>query len=122
MIRSIRTVSAAVAFGALFALPVMAQTTTAPKAGAMKLTQAQCQTIWNRLDAAKSGSVTQAATQPYVTDFKSVDANSDGKLTQAEFQAGCDKGVVHDSAGSGAGSGTSGSTAPSVAPPAAPKN
>ena len=29
-----------------------------------------------------------------MTDFKAADANSDGKLTQAEFTAACNKGLV----------------------------
>jgi len=105
MIKSFTTVSAAVLLGALLAAPAMAQTTTAPKA-AMKITQAECQSLWNRLDAAKSGSVAQSAAQAHVADFKAVDANNDGKLTQAEFQAGCDKGLVQGSASSGSGAGT----------------
>jgi hypothetical protein len=113
MMKSFKSVSAAVAISAVFAMPALAQTTTAPKGGAMKLTQAQCQDVWNRLDAAKAGSVTQAAAQPYVADFKSVDANNDGKLSQSEFQAGCAKGAVHDSASTGSGSGMTGSGTPS---------
>ena len=112
MTKSIKSISAAVLLAGLFAVPAMAQTTTAPK-GAMKITQAECQSLWNRLDAAKSGSVAQAASQAHVTDFKSVDTNSDGKLTQAEFQAGCDKGLVQGTASTGSGAGTNGSgTAP----------
>ena len=37
------------------------------------------------------------------------DTNSDGKLTQAEFQAGCDKGLVQGTASTGSGAGTNGS-------------
>jgi hypothetical protein len=83
-----------------------------PGAGATKMTQAECQSLWNRLDSAKSGSVTEAQAQAYVTDFKAVDANSDGKLSQAEFNAGCNKGQVHGTATTGPGSGTNGATAP----------
>lgn len=112
MIRTIRSVGAAVLFGAILAAPAMAQTTTAPK-GAMKISAAECASLWNRLDAAKSGSVAQAAAQGHVTDFKAVDANNDGKLSQAEFQAACDKGLVQGSASTGSGAGNPGSdTAP----------
>jgi hypothetical protein len=79
----------------------------------MKMTQAECQSLWNRADAGKSGSVSEAQAKAYVTDFKAVDANSDGKLSQTEFQAGCDKGQVHSSATTGPGSGTGG---PATAP------
>lgn len=92
-----------------------AQTTPAPKPGAMKLSQAECQSLWNRLDATKSGSITAEQARPNVTDFKAVDANNDGKLSQTEFQAGCNRGQVHGSATTGPGSGTG-------APAPAPKN
>lgn len=90
-----------------------AQTSPAPKGpGAMKLSQAECQSLWNRLDTAKSGNVSEAQARPHVTDFKAVDINNDGKLSQTEFQAGCDKGQVQASATTGPGSGSSGSTTP----------
>jgi hypothetical protein len=38
-----------------------------------------------------------------VTDFKAADANNDGKLTQTEFLAACDKGLVTASASPGSG-------------------
>jgi hypothetical protein len=106
MTKSLLSVSAAVLLGAFIAAPAMAQTTTAPApSGAIKLSQAQCTSIWSKLDAGKSGSVAQAAAQPYVADFKAVDANNDGKLSQAEFTSACDKGMVHDTASTGTGSG-----------------
>jgi hypothetical protein len=111
MLKAFTAGSAAVAVGLLLGGLAYAQTSPAPKPGpaapaAMKLSQAECQALWNRLDAAKSGSVTEAQAKPYVADFKAIDANSDGKLSQAEFQAGCDKGQVHSSATTGPGSGT----------------
>ena len=75
------------------AVPALAQT-TAPKSGAAKMSPAECTAAWTKLDAAKSGNVTQAQAQGTVTDFKAADANSDGKLTQAEFTAACNKGLV----------------------------
>jgi EF hand domain-containing protein len=91
-------------FASLLASPSMAQTTPAPS-GALKLSAAQCSALWNKLDASKSGSVTQTAASSYVADFKAVDTNNDGKLSQAEFTSGCNKGLVHDTASTGAGSG-----------------
>ena len=104
MIKSTTSLTAAFLFGAFLASPSMAQTTPAPS-GAIKLSAAQCTALWNKLDASKSGSVTQAAASPYIADFKAVDTNNNGKLSQAEFTAGCNKGLVHDTASSGAGSG-----------------
>ena len=74
------------------AVPAVAQTT--PGSGAAKMSAAECTAAWNKLDAAKAGSVAQAQAQDTVTDFKAADANSDGKLTQAEFTAACNKGLV----------------------------
>lgn len=99
------------------AVPAFAQTTTAPKSPIAKMSPADCTAAWDKLDAAKSGSVSQAQAGATVTDFKAADSNNDGKLTQVEFRAACDKGLVTASAGTGAGSrGMTGQE------PAAPKN
>jgi hypothetical protein len=82
--------------------PTWAQTGTKP-GGATKMSRAECTSAWNRVDAAKSGSVTEAQAHGVVTSFKSADVNNDGKLTQAEFVAACDKGLVSASAGTGTG-------------------
>ena len=74
-----------------------------------KLSQAECQNLWNQADSAQSGSLSTSQAQPYVTNFKAVDTNADSKLSSSEFLAGCQKGLVHSSSSSGAGSGASGS-------------
>jgi hypothetical protein len=112
MLKAFKTAGSAVTIGLFLTAAAYAQTSTAPKAGAMKMTAAECTSLWNKLDTAKSGSVTEAQAKPYVTNFKSVDANNDGKLSQSEFQSGCNKGEVHSSASTGTGTGTSGSTMP----------
>jgi hypothetical protein len=83
------------------AIPALAQTT--PKSSTMKMSQADCTAAWMKLDASKAGSVSQTQAQGVVTDFKAADSNGDGKLTQAEFTAACDKGLVTASAASGTG-------------------
>src|SRR5262245_38936662 len=85
------------------AVPALAQTSTAPKSGATKMSQAECTATWNKLDTAKSGSVSQSQAQGVVTDFKAADSNNDGKLSQAEFKAACDKRLVTASAATGSG-------------------
>jgi hypothetical protein len=100
-----KSIMIAAASVALLAGPAFAQTTS-PKAGGMKLSQAECLAIWNRLDPSQSGTVSQTAARSYVADFSSVDTNRDRQLSRAEFQAGCDAGKVHDTASTGAGSGT----------------
>lgn len=89
-----------------------AQTST----GGAQLSQADCQAIWSRADAAGKGSLSATQAQPFVSNFKSVDANADGKLSSAEFLNGCQKGLVSDSASSGAGTGSSGSSSPASPP------
>ena len=103
-----KLITVAAASVVLLAAPAWAQTSS-QKSGSMKLSQAECTAIWNKLDPSKSGSVSQTAARSYVTDFGSVDTNSDQKLSQTEFQAGCNAGKVHDTASTGAGSGTTGS-------------
>ena len=91
--------SAALVTGLVLGFPLCAE-------AANKVSQAKCQSIWNRLDSAKSGSVTEAQAKSAVSDFKAVDTNKDGKLSQAEFKAGCDKGQVQSMAMSGPSGGT----------------
>jgi hypothetical protein len=94
------------------AAPAIAQTT--PGSGAAKMSGAECSAAWSKLDAAKSGSVSQAQAQGTVTDFKAADANNDGKLTQAEFTAACNKGLV---TATGPGTGSRGMTGSESQPP-----
>jgi hypothetical protein len=113
MRKSILVGSTALAFG-LLSSAAFAQTTSpsspskspSSSTGAMKMTQAECAALWNRVDANKAGSLTEAQAKPYVTDFKALDTNGDNKLSQSEFQAGCDKGLVHSTASTGAGTGS----------------
>jgi hypothetical protein len=90
--------------------------TPAPGAGgvggsAQKLSQAECEAVWNK--AAGSGSamsLTQAQAQAYVKNFASIDQNNDGQLSRTEFNQGCDKGMVQSSAAAGAGAGSPGAS------------
>lgn len=78
----------------------------------LKLSQEQCGSIWSRADTAGSGSLSDAQASEYVSDFSAVDTNSDGELSAAEFMAGCEQGLIRDSASTGAGDGASGSDKP----------
>jgi len=100
--RILTAVAAAAALAC--ALPALAQTTTPHSA--TKMSQSECAAAWTKLDASKSGSVTesQAHGAVLVTDFKAADSNHDGKLTQTEFMSACDKGMVTASAGTDTGS------------------
>src|SRR6476646_3331841 len=121
MRKAILVGSAAVAFGILgggaFA---QTQSPSSSATGAMKMTQAECAALWNRVDSGKAGNISENQAKPYVTDFKALDTNGDKKLSQSEFQAGCDKRLVHITASTGAGTGSmapGGSTAPGATNP-----
>ncbi|MGQ0456334.1 MAG: hypothetical protein ACT4OU_04660 [Hyphomicrobium sp.] len=77
--------------------------------GAVKLSKADCQAIWSKADSSDAGSLTATQAQPYLTNFKAVDANADGKVSGDEFLNGCQKGMAHDAASAGGSSGASGS-------------
>ena len=101
------------------AVPALAQTSTTPKSGTTKMSQAECTAAWNKLDTAKSGSVSQSQAQGVVKDFKAADTNNDGKLSQAEFMAACDKGLVTAAATGSGGRGLTGTESGSSTTPGA---
>ena len=70
---------------------------TTSTTGEMKMTQAQCESLWNRADSSQTGSLTQAQAQAYVTDFKAANTSNSGRLTKSEFMTACGKGMVHNS-------------------------
>ena len=109
MLKSLITGGLAIVAGTGIAL---AQAPTSPAAATMKMTQVQCDAVWMKADSTKTGSVSPAQSQSYVTDFKGADTNSDGKLTKAEFTAACDKGLVHEASAS-----TGGAMSPSTSTP-----
>lgn len=76
--------------------------------GGTQMSQAQCQSLWNRINTAGGDSVTQTQVSNYVRDFQAVDANSDGRLSSAEFMAACSRGQVQDTAATGTSPGTTG--------------
>lgn len=99
--------SAAIMFAAAGA--AFAQDAGDPGAsGAVKMSKADCQSIWSKADSAQNESLTSAQAAPFVTNFKAADSNGDGKLSSAEFMSGCERGLAQDTATSGAGAGTSG--------------
>lgn len=89
----------------------------AAESGAVKLSAAQCSSLWDKANASGGATIDASQAQGYVTNFKAADPDSDGTLSKAEFQAACAKGLVQDSSSSGAASGTDG--ADTAMPPAA---
>ena len=60
----------------------------------MKLTKAQCDTLWGQASSGSTGDVAMDKAKPFTKDFKKVDTNGDGKLSAVEFQTGCSNGLV----------------------------
>lgn len=107
MLRSVAVYSGLLACAALLFVPCQA---AEPSRSSMKLSEAQCSTLWNQANPSQSKTLSQSQAQPYVTDFKSIDTDSDGTISQNEFMAGCSGGHVKGSASSGTSSGSSGSS------------
>lgn len=76
----------------------------------MKMTDAQCGTLWTQALAGSSGDLAMEQAKPYVNDFKKADINGDNKLSQTEWTDACKQGGVQSSSSEGASEGTSGTS------------
>jgi hypothetical protein len=86
-------------------------------AGDMKMTQAQCDTLWKQANPSNAATITESAAQAYISDVKAANPDGDGTLDKAEFSKACSSGLVKSSAAgssssSGSGAGESGAAAP----------
>ena len=70
-----------------------------------KLTQAECDTLWNQANPSGAATITQAQAQPYVIDFKAANPDGDSSLDQKEFATACKNGLVKGTGSSGAATG-----------------
>lgn len=61
------------------------------------LDDAKCDTVWKSV-AKSSDALTSDEAGPVLVNFKDVDSDGDGKVTQAEFKDGCKKGIVQEQA------------------------
>ena len=73
---------------------------TSGRPGAV-LDEAKCDSVWS-LTEREGDSLSEAKGTPFVVNFKLVDANADGKISEAEFNDGCKKGLVQEAAAEGA--------------------
>lgn len=64
----------------------------APAAGEA-LSLDDCRKVWNL--AAGRSDLGREQAKGYVDDFSAVDSNGDGKISNSEFLAGCEKGLAH---------------------------
>ena len=61
------------------------------------LDDAKCADIWSATQR-EGDALSQGQAAPYIVNFGQVDANSDGKITEAEFKDGCKQGLVQEAA------------------------
>ena len=90
--------SSAAAFGAF---------AQAAEPGTMKLSAAECASLWNQASP-DGGPITQQQAAAYVTDFKAANPDGDTTIEKAEFSKACDSGLVKSGASTGAGTGEAG--------------
>lgn len=90
-------------------IPAIAAENQADAAANVKLTDAQCTALWSKAVSGATGDLAMDKAQPYVKDFKAADANADSKLSAAEWNDACAKGLIKsDTASTGASTGASG--------------
>ena len=58
----------------------IAQTKSPSSTDAMKMSQAECAALWNRVDSDKAGNLSESRAKAYVTDFKALDTNGDKEV------------------------------------------
>lgn len=75
------------------------QTPGDPESGrpAQVLDEAKCEEVWSQTDR-EGDTLSMGKAAPFVVNFALVDADDDGKLSEAEFKEGCKKGLVQESA------------------------
>jgi hypothetical protein len=61
------------------------------------LDDAKCQSVWSMTER-EGDTLSGDKAAPFIVNFKMVDANGDGKVTQDEFKDGCKKGLVQEQA------------------------
>ena len=59
------------------------------------LDDAKCASVWS-LTEREGDTLSEDKAAPFIVNFKMVDANSDGKISEAEFKDGCAKGLVQE--------------------------
>jgi sporulation protein YlmC with PRC-barrel domain len=67
--------------------------------GAM-LDDAKCASVWNLMER-DGDTLSEGKAAPFVVNFKLVDTNADGKISEAEFKDGCKKGLVQEATAEG---------------------
>jgi len=76
------------------------------------LDDAKCQTVWS-LTERQGDVLSEDKAAPFIVNFKMVDSDGNGKISQAEFQQGCKNGLVQE-ASAGGTQGATGKGSPEV--------
>jgi hypothetical protein len=63
------------------------------------LDDAKCTSVWS-LTEREGDTLSQGQAAPFIVNFDMVDADGDGKITEAEFKEGCKQGLVQEAAAS----------------------
>jgi hypothetical protein len=61
------------------------------------LDDAKCADVWS-LTEREGDTLTQGHAAPFIVNFSQVDADGDGKISEAEFKEGCKQGLVQQAA------------------------
>ena len=89
------------------ACAAFAQTNEMQDSTGVKLSQAECESLWNQ--ASPDGApISEAQAAPYITNFKAANPDGDTTIEQPVFSKACEDGLVKGSASTGAASGESG--------------
>jgi hypothetical protein len=73
------------------------------------LDDTKCEAVWSMTER-EGDTLSEGKAAPFIVNFKIVDANNDGKITQDEFKEGCKKGLVQEQASRPAGATGGGQT------------
>jgi hypothetical protein len=61
------------------------------------LDDAKCANVWS-LTEREGDTLSEGKAAPFVVNFKLIDVDGDGKITESEFKDGCKKGLVQEAA------------------------
>jgi len=64
------------------------------------LDDAKCKSVWSMTER-DGDTLSEGKAAPFIVNFKMVDADNDGKITEAEFKEGCKKGLVQEASAEG---------------------